>query len=93
MKKVIFTVLSTLFSLMTIGLFMINIPFKVWNDFIEYLWNMSLYIPFVFSGLGIITACFGVKGIYRTILILLNSIIIIFLIISFIMGLYGFNEP
>jgi len=92
LKQKIFSSLSFIFFLLTIFMFGYDSG-KWYSDFYESLYDVSIFMPFILGGLGILTAIFGVKGNIRGILIIFNSYMLIMFLLAFLMGTFGFKEP
>ena len=79
----------SLFSLIFAALAIIPIL----SESFSFVLRSSLFLPFVFGLLGIILGWFGMKGDLRISLIGLNSMVLVFYLIVFLMATVGFQEP
>lgn len=87
-----FTYLSILFF--SFSFLLVMYLFQDWNiGFIENLYKFNLFTPILVNVLSITSAWLGEKGDVRRILIYLNLMMLIFFIIIYFIGLYGFQEP
>ncbi|WP_139180279.1 hypothetical protein [Gracilibacillus ureilyticus] len=76
------------------SLFMFMAIFQNWNiAFVEYLYEISLFIPLFAGVLGVISACFSVKGLERIALLSLNALMVIYLGGFSFVAIYGFQDP
>ncbi|MCC2248965.1 hypothetical protein JUJ52_03200 [Virgibacillus sp. AGTR] len=90
MQKRFFSILSVFFFIMTILLILYIPNQREWeNALFEYI----LEFPFIFGGLGIVSALLGVKGSTKITLILLISIVMVWYLFVYLMGTVGFQEP
>ena len=92
MKEKFFTGLSIFFLVLTY--LMLRWDTTTWyGDFIEFLYNISIFTPIIIGILGVISAFIGIKGIIRTILILLNVIALVAFIVVLLIAIFGFQQP
>ncbi|MFC9541640.1 hypothetical protein ACFTQ7_17445 [Lysinibacillus sp. NPDC056959] len=91
MKQKLFSSLSFIFLILTFFMFGYDSG-KWYSNFFDFLYDVSIYMPFLLGGLGILTAIFGIKGNIRGILIILNSFLLIMFLLAFLMGTFGFKE-
>ncbi|WP_341300568.1 hypothetical protein MHB44_19985 [Lysinibacillus sp. FSL H8-0500] len=82
MRYHIFTTISILCLLLIIFMFGYDST-KWYGSFFKFLYGLSVFVPFILSMIGIISALFGVKGDFRKILVILH--IFLFLIL---LGIY-----
>ncbi len=61
--------------------------------FFERLYEINMFTPLLMSLLGVISACLSFKGTTRKILILMNSLLLIYFGLLSLIGLFGFQEP
>jgi len=89
--KKFFAVLSVGFFLFS--LLMITSLSQNWDiTFVEYLFQVSIFTPLFFNILGILCAFFSLKGATRNTLILINSLLMIYCGIFYLIALFDFQE-
>ena len=66
---------------------------KWYSDFIDFLYNKSIFTPIIIGILGVISAFIGIKGIIRTMLILLNLIALGAITFVVLIAIFGFQQP
>ncbi|TQR29064.1 hypothetical protein C7Y47_18435 [Lysinibacillus sphaericus] len=92
MRRNIFSTIS-IFSLM-ITFFMFGYDSSKWyGSFFNFLYDLSIFTPFMLGGLGIISAILGIKGDIRIVLIVLNAFLMFLFLGAYLIGIYGFQNP
>jgi len=67
---------------------------KWYGSFFKFLYDLSIFTPFILGGLGVISAILGIKGdILRMILIVLNAFLMFLSLGVNLNGVYGFQNP
>ncbi|KOP79445.1 hypothetical protein AMS59_06735 [Lysinibacillus sp. FJAT-14745] len=92
MRRNIFSAISILSLIITFFMFGYDST-KWYGSFFNFLYDLSIFTPFVLGGLGIISAIFGIKGDIRMVLIVLNVFVMIFFLGAYLMGIFGFQNP
>ncbi|MFC9541186.1 hypothetical protein ACFTQ7_15030 [Lysinibacillus sp. NPDC056959] len=92
MRRNIFSAIS-IFLLM-IAFFMFGYDSSKWyGSFFKFLYDLSIFTPFILVGLGVISAILGIKGDIRMILIVLNAFLMFLFLGAYLIGVYGFQNP
>jgi hypothetical protein len=77
-----------------IAFFMFGYDSSKWyGGFFKFLYDLSIFTPFILGGLGVISAILGIKGDIRMILIVLNAFIMFLFLGAYLIGVYGFQNP
>lgn len=90
MRYTIFSSLSIFCLLLTLLLFGYDST-KWYGSFFKFLYDISVLMPFIVGGIGIISALLGIKGEYRFILVVLHSFLLLLFLGIYIKALYGFS--
>ncbi len=64
---------------------------KWYGRFFKFLYDISMFMPFILGGIGIVSALLGIKGEYRFILVVLHSFLLLLFLVIVIKALYGFS--
>ncbi len=91
MPQKIFTFISV-FALIILILLMIG-DFSWFAPFTSFLWDLFPYSFIMLGIIGTISAFFSIKGIIRSILILINIFYLIVSIFVIVMAYTGFTDP
>ncbi len=90
MRYTIFSSLS-IFCLLLILLLFGYDSTKWYGSFFKFLYDISVLMPFILGGIGIVSALLGIKGEYRFILVVLHSFLLLLFLGIYIKALYGFS--
>ncbi|RDW20208.1 hypothetical protein CWR48_05755 [Oceanobacillus arenosus] len=91
MKK-FFAILSVICFLLTF--FMLMYLSQGWEiAFVDFLFGISLFTPIFINILGVISASFCAKGTTRKVLVLINSLMLIYFGVLSFVAIFGFQEP
>ncbi|KGA80313.1 hypothetical protein D0439_02895 [Lysinibacillus fusiformis] len=90
MRYTIFSSLSIFCLLLTLLLFGYDST-KWYGSFLKFLYDISVLMPFILGGIGIVSALLGIKGEYRFILVVLHSFLLLLFLGIYIKALYGFS--
>ncbi|MGE7600211.1 hypothetical protein [Lysinibacillus fusiformis] len=90
MRYTIFSSLSIFCLLLTLLLFGYDST-KWYGSFFKFLYDISVLMPFIVGGIGIVSALLGIKGEYRFILVVLHSFLLLLFLGIYIKALYGFS--
>ncbi|ALC85144.1 hypothetical protein AM499_04430 [Bacillus sp. FJAT-22090] len=94
MKKKIYSFLSALFLILMVSpLIAISFLGQRSDAYLEFIWNISFYLPIIWGFLGLLFGVIGVKGNVRISLVFANIIILCFWTFITFAGLYGFKQP
>lgn len=88
MRRIIFSAISILCLFITFIMFGFDST-KWYGSFIKLLYDVTMFMPFILGGLGIISAIFGIKGDYRMVLVVLHSFILLLYLGIYIKIFYG----
>ncbi|WP_418302049.1 hypothetical protein [Lysinibacillus fusiformis] len=90
MRHTIFSTLSIICLLLTVLMFGYDST-KWYGRFFKFLYDISMFMPFILGGIGIVSALLGIKGEYRFILVVLHSFLLLLFLVIIIKALYGFS--
>ncbi len=90
MRHTIFSTLSIICLLLTVLMFGYDST-KWYGRFFKFLYDISMFMPFILGGIGIVSALLGIKGEYRFILVVLHSFLLLLFLVVVIKALYGFS--
>lgn len=90
MRQIIFSTLSIFCLLLTFLMFGYDST-KWYGSFFKFLYDISMLMPFILGGIGIVSALLGIKGEYRFILVVLHSCLLLLFLVIYIKALYGFS--
>ncbi|MFJ7699830.1 hypothetical protein [Lysinibacillus fusiformis] len=90
MRHTIFSTLSIICLLLTVLMFGYDST-KWYGRFFKFLYDISMFMPFILGGIGIVSALLGIKGEYRFILVVLHSFLLLLFLVVVIKVLYGFS--
>ncbi|MGE7988264.1 hypothetical protein [Lysinibacillus fusiformis] len=90
MRHTIFSTLSIICLLLTVLMFGYDST-KWYGRFFKFLYDISMFMPFILGGIGIVSALLGIKGEYRFILVVLHSFLLLLFLVIVIKALYGFS--
>ncbi|MFJ7921761.1 hypothetical protein ACIQ6U_18595 [Lysinibacillus fusiformis] len=90
MRHTTFSTLSIICLLLTVLMFGYDST-KWYGRFLKFLYDISMFMPFILGGIGIVSALLGIKGEYRFILVVLHSFLLLLFLVIVIKALYGFS--
>jgi len=62
-----------------------------YGGFFRFLYEISMFMPFILGVVGIVSALLGIKGDYRLILVILHSLLLLLFLGIYIKAIYGFS--
>lgn len=87
LNKKIYSFLSVL------SLIVMVFPFVAGDEYFDFIFGMSIYLPIILGVLGVFFGIIGVKGLLRICIVVANLFVLVFYILVIFAGIYGFQQP
>ncbi len=87
LNKKIYSFLSVLCLIVMVS------PFVAGDEYFDFIFGISIYLPIILGVLGVFFGIIGVKGLLRICMVVANLYVLVFYALAIFAGIYGFQQP